>query len=42
MDEEGDDLGDDLDGGQDIADMANQDIDEDDIEDFADFGQGKQ
>ena len=38
MDEDGDELGDDMEGHADIADMANQDIDEDDIEDFADFG----
>ena len=41
MDEDGDELGDDMEGHADIADMANQDIDEDDIDDFADFGQGK-
>lgn len=34
MEEEGDDMGDDLDGGADIADMANQDISEDEIDDF--------
>lgn len=39
MDDEGDDMGDDMDGGADIADMANQEIDEDEIDDFAgDFG----
>lgn len=43
LDEEGDDLGDDLDGGADIADMANQDISEDEIEDFGGgAGQDKQ
>lgn len=38
LDEEGDDLGDDLDGGADIAEMANQDISEDEIEDFGGGG----
>jgi len=37
MDDEGDDMGDDMDGGADIADLANQQQDDDDIEDFADF-----
>ena len=32
MEEEGDDMGDDIDLGADIADMANQDISEDEIE----------
>ena len=32
VDDEGDDMGDDMDGGGDIADMANQDISEDEIE----------
>ena len=36
MEDEGDDMGDDMDGGADIADMANQDISEDDFD--ADFG----
>lgn len=40
VDDEGDDMGDDMDGGADIADLANQQNDDDDIEDFADFGQG--
>ena len=40
LDDEGDDMGDDMDGGADIADMANQQADDDDIEDFADFNQG--
>jgi hypothetical protein len=34
MDDDGDDMGEDMDGGADIADMANQDISEDEIEDF--------
>lgn len=42
LDDEGDDMGDDMDGGADIADMANIQQDDDDIEDFADFGQGQQ
>lgn len=43
MDDEGDDMGDDMDGGADIADMANNnDLDDDDIDDFAgDFNQGQ-
>lgn len=40
LDDEGEDVGDDMDGGADIADMANNQNDDDDIEDFADFGQG--
>lgn len=32
LEDEGDDMGDDIDGGQDIADMANQEISEDEIE----------
>ena len=40
LDDEGDDMGDDMDGGADIADLANNQNDDDDIEDFADFGQG--
>lgn len=40
MEEEGDDMGDDLDGGADIADMANNDISEDEM-DADEFG-GKQ
>ena len=39
MDEEGEDMGDDLDGGADIADMANNDISEDEM-DGDDFGAG--
>lgn len=38
LDDEGEDVGDDMDGGADIADMANNQQDDDDIEDFADFG----
>jgi intraflagellar transport protein 57 len=38
LDDEGDDMGDDMDGGADIADMANNDISEDDMDDFG--GQG--
>ena len=35
-------MGDDMDGGADIADMANNDVDDDDIDDFAgDFNQGQ-
>lgn len=35
LDEEGDDMGDDMEGGgADIADMANQDISEDEMDDF--------
>ena len=41
LDDEGDDAGDDMDGGQDIADMANNQQDDDEIEDFADFGHGQ-
>lgn len=42
LDEEGEEMGDDMEGNADIADMANQEQDDDDIEDFADFGgQGK-
>jgi hypothetical protein len=37
VDDEGDDNADDMDGGGDIADIANQDISEDDI-DGGDFG----
>jgi hypothetical protein len=40
LDDEGDDMGDDMDGGADIADLANNQNDDDDIEEFADFGQG--
>ena len=40
LDDEGDDMGEDMDGGADIADLANQQNDDDDIEDFADFNQG--
>jgi estrogen-related receptor beta like 1 len=40
LEDEGDDMGEDMDGGADIADMANNQADDDDIEDFADFGQG--
>ena len=39
MEDEGDDMGDDLDGGQDIADMANQDVSMEELED--DFQQDK-
>ena len=43
LEDEGDDMGEgDMDGGADIADLANQEIDEDDIEDFVDFGGQKQ
>jgi len=39
MEEEADDMGEDMDGNADIADMANQEIsDEEDIADFQDFG----
>ena len=42
LDEEGDDMGDDLEGGADIADMANQDISEDEMDDFGAGGADKQ
>lgn len=39
LDDEGDDMDDDMGGGADIADMANNNADEDEIEeDFAEFG----
>lgn len=38
MDEEGDEMGDDMDAGGDIADLANKNESDDDIDDFADFG----
>jgi estrogen-related receptor beta like 1 len=38
LDDEGDDMGDDMDGGADIADLANNNNEDDDIEEFADFG----
>jgi hypothetical protein len=42
LDEEGDDMGDDMEGGADIADMANQDISEDEMDDFGAGGADKQ
>ena len=42
LDDEGDDMGDEMEGNADIADMANQNQSDDDIEDFAqDFGVDK-
>lgn len=38
MEEEGDEMGDDMDAGGDIADLANKENSDDDIEDFNDFG----
>ena len=42
MDDEGDDAGDDMEGNADIADMANNQQEDDDIEDFAGDGVDKQ
>ena len=43
MDEEAEEMGDEMEGGQDIADIGNQqlDSDDDDIADFGDFGGAK-
>lgn len=38
LEDEGEDMGDDMDAGGDIADMANQDISEDDLDEGADPG----
>lgn len=38
MEEEGEEMGDDMDAGGDIADLANKENSDDDIEDFGDFG----
>ena len=38
MDEEGDDMDNDMDGGGDIADLANKENSDDEIDDFTDFG----
>ena len=38
LEDEGDDMGDDMEGNADIADAANNQQSDDDIEDYADFG----
>lgn len=38
LDDEGDDMGDEMEGNADIADAANNQQSDDDIEDYADFG----